>query len=308
MRPALGDRAAQRGRLLRRAEQVLLPDHLVERHGAQPRGQGTLGAGHGRVSARRRVTGGEELVGHVRGVSLEVAAPEDQVGDRADDEHVADREQPQERARVLRAAERPRGSPRRRSPRRCPPSACAAPTGRAPRTAAPRTRSTRCRCSVSELSASPIWPSSPAARPAPKTMKTAMPLAVVREDRRAEERDRDDDDDRRAPATPGRRAGVARPPVPRRAGDHDRGRVDELDVDDADRPAPPRSAPRAASCGRSGRTTSGCSRPRSASPRTALSVRNDGQRRSRGRASRTSRGRASVAPARVCSRRGRAPR
>ena len=32
--------------------------------------------------------------------------------------------------------------------------------------------------SVSTLSASPIWPSRPAARPAPKSMKTAMPLAV----------------------------------------------------------------------------------------------------------------------------------
>ena len=128
VRPALGDRAAQRGRLLRRAEQVLLPDHLVERDRAQARRQRALGARHGRVRpARRLVTGGEELVGHVRGVSLEVAAPEDsgrrsrrpRAGTRA-------RSSQSERARALRAAERAQLHDDGRHALRCPPSACAA--------------------------------------------------------------------------------------------------------------------------------------------------------------------------------------
>ena len=173
-------------------------------------------------------------------------------------------------------------------------SACAAPTGRAPRTAAPRTRSDAMSCSVSELSASPTWPSSPAARPAPKTMKTAMPLAVVERTVEPQERDRDDHDHRRRPA-PGRRAGVVGHQSPVAPVMSDRDANDELDVDDADGRRRERSARRAASCGRSaGRRAAGAGRARRRRGRRSASGRRPA--RSRGRASRTSQARRASRP------------
>ena len=186
MRPALGDRAAQRGGSSGVPSRCSCPTTSSSVTGRSRAGRGPSARGTDVCPPGAGSPVGKSWSDMCVGVSLQVAAAEDQVGDRADGEHVGDRERPQQRAGVLRAAERPEARPRRRSRPRCPPSARAAPTGRAPRTAAPRTRSTRCRAACPSSSASPIWPSSPAARPAPKTMKTAMPLAVVREDGRAQ--------------------------------------------------------------------------------------------------------------------------
>ena len=98
-------------------------------------------------------------------------------------------------------------------------------------------------------SASPIWPSSPAVSPAPKTMKTAIPFAVVDEHDRAEQRERGDDHRRR------RRAPSAGPddpvgPPAEQAGD-DHARAEERD--DVARRSPPRrraAARRGRRCGR----------------------------------------------------------
>ena len=60
-------------------------------------------------------------------------------------------------------------------------------------------------CSVCEFSASPIEPSRPASRPAPKSMSTAIPFAVAERKTEPSSDERRDDDDRR---------GQARAPAP----------------------------------------------------------------------------------------------
>ena len=66
VRPAVGDRAAQRRRLLGRAEQVRLADELVDRARAHAHGERGVGLGHRRRRAGRLVAHVEELVGHGR--------------------------------------------------------------------------------------------------------------------------------------------------------------------------------------------------------------------------------------------------
>ena len=72
-----------------------------------------------------------------------------------------------------------------------------------------------------EVSASPIWPSSPAASPAPKTMKTAMPFAVVERKTEPSSESAETTTTPAASAEPRRHDGVG-PPAADRAGDEHR--------------------------------------------------------------------------------------
>src|SRR3954451_19299766 len=89
--------------------------------------------------------------------------------------------------------------------------------------------------SVSDPIPSPIWPSSPATNPAPKTMNTAIPFAV---DDRNTEPSSDTAATTTIPATsptpahppPPRPREPIGPPAPRNPRDHDRCRVEQRHV------------------------------------------------------------------------------
>ena len=109
--------------------------------------------------------------------------------------------------------------------------------------------------------------------PAPKSMKIAMPLAVLDEQRPSRRARARRSPRPRPPVSSAGTISPVRPPVDEPVGDHHRREEDEDRVDRRTRPPRPRSARAAASRARSGRTIIGCSSPRSASPRTAFKVR-----------------------------------